>query len=476
MPSENQPQNTPRHKPLILLVDDEKAHREMLAEVIQEIGFDTAEAQDGQQALSMFQRVHPDLVLMDARMPVMSGFDACSYLRRLPGGESTPILMLTGLNDPDSIDRGFEAGASDYITKPIHVGILINRVQTIIKSRQTEAALNSIRELMDNALTNAPFLYRLLSNLPGMAYRSNHHPMWQMEYVSTGCLELTGYYPNDLINNHRIAYTNLIHPDDREKMWQAINNSLEQQKAFQVIYRIVTADGTEKWVWEQGRSITQENDQQIVEGFITDITERRNIELALLQERTLMRTVIDNLADYIFAKNAEGRFIVSNMANALYMDRKHPSEIVGKSNADFYPPEIATRFDTDDQVVMQEGKPSYHWEEETLDSKTGAKRWYSITKAPLPDPEGNVVGLVGMIRDITEAKKGEEEMRLAHESLIELSRLKSHFLLKMSHELRTPLNSIIGLHPNAAARFERTLERKTTGSVGTGGAERAKSA
>ncbi|MBK8050427.1 MAG: PAS domain-containing protein [Anaerolineales bacterium] len=97
-------------------------------------------------------------------------------------------------------------------------------------------------------------LATLLSNLHGMAYRCKNDPDWTMEYVSEGCLELTGYPPSDLINSPSIAYGHLIDPADRTAVWDAVQTGLRTQEPFQITYRLHTAAGTQRWVHERGRA------------------------------------------------------------------------------------------------------------------------------------------------------------------------------------------------------------------------------
>ena len=133
-------------------------------------------------------------------------------------------------------------------------------------------------------------LSTLLSNLPGMAYRCHNDRNWTMEVVSEGCLELTGYQPADLIENHKIAYGQLIHPDDREAIWNQVQVAVGQKQPFQLIYRLITASGEEKWAWEQGRGVfSPEGDLIALEGFIADNTERV-LAYQTLEQRVKERT------------------------------------------------------------------------------------------------------------------------------------------------------------------------------------------
>ena len=122
-------------------------------------------------------------------------------------------------------------------------------------------------------------LATLMSNLPGMAYRCRNDRDWTMEFVSEGCVELTGYQAADLIHNNKIAYARLIHPEDEQVVWDDVQAAVTNKEPFRLVYRIRTAAGQEKWVWEQGRGIFSDHgDLLALEGFITDVTERKHLE------------------------------------------------------------------------------------------------------------------------------------------------------------------------------------------------------
>jgi diguanylate cyclase (GGDEF)-like protein len=140
--------------PQVLVVDDDRSTRSTLRHTLQRDGFRVEEASDGQQALAMLTRFQPDVILMDAMMPVMDGFTACARMQELPNGADIPVLMITALQDNSSVERAFAAGASDYIPKPIHYAVLSQRVRRIIEANRAE---KRIRHLAYNdVLTNLP--------------------------------------------------------------------------------------------------------------------------------------------------------------------------------------------------------------------------------------------------------------------------------------------------------------------------------
>ncbi len=135
----------------ILVVDDESVTRLMVRRVLLDSGYDVMEAEDGKAAVASCREHLPDLVLMDVRMPAMNGFDACRAIRKLPSGQLVPILMLTGLDDVMAVTLAFEAGATDFITKPINWALLGQRLRYALRTNRTARRLRDSQQLLDRA-------------------------------------------------------------------------------------------------------------------------------------------------------------------------------------------------------------------------------------------------------------------------------------------------------------------------------------
>ena len=119
----------------------------------------------------------------------------------------------------------------------------------------------------------------LMHNLPGMAYRRRSDEPWTMEFVSEGCLDLTGHTPSDLVGEGSRSYKQLVHPEDVDGVHRRVLQAVSQRSRHRLMYRIRTANGAEKWVWEQGSGVYSEQGEVVaIEGFVTDVTEKRKAD------------------------------------------------------------------------------------------------------------------------------------------------------------------------------------------------------
>jgi diguanylate cyclase (GGDEF)-like protein len=126
---------------LILIIDDDPAMLVQLRHGLENEGYRIAEARSGREAIASFSQLRPDAVLLDAMLPDTTGFELCAHFRLLPESAHIPILITTGLEDETSVDRAFAAGASDYVTKPIHWAVLRQRVKRILQQTQLQQKL-----------------------------------------------------------------------------------------------------------------------------------------------------------------------------------------------------------------------------------------------------------------------------------------------------------------------------------------------
>jgi len=185
------------------------------------------------------------------------------------------------------------------------------------------------REMMAALEESRRRLQTLISNLPGLAYRCRNDVNWTMEFLSEGCQNLTGYTTAELIGNTLCSYADLIHQADRQAVWEGVQEGVRHHRPFQLTYRIRTAGGVEKWVWEQGQGIFNAAGQvEALEGFITDISARREAELRLTQTLADLEKV-NRALEASLARQAELaiRDPLTGLYNRREMDRALREEL-----------------------------------------------------------------------------------------------------------------------------------------------------
>jgi hypothetical protein len=155
--------------------------------------------------------------------------------------------------------------------------------------------ISELSERENELYENHRKLQTLMKNLPGMAYRCSNERGWPMEFISEGCTQLTGYKPEEIVQG-KVMYEDLIHPEDRHYVWEAVQQALQQNKPFRISYRIKTRQGEQKWIWEQGRMVpSPEPGETHLEGLMTDITERKMAEEELSQRNDELKTTEEEL-------------------------------------------------------------------------------------------------------------------------------------------------------------------------------------
>ncbi len=202
----------------------------------------------------------------------------------------------------------------------------------------------------------------------------------------------------------------LINPSDRRRLVGEIKKGFKTRKPFGLEFNMIRpVDGEVRWVWGTAEFIPDASGKPTrLFGTLQDITARRKMEEELRKERILLRTLVDNLPNSIYVKDDKYRKILSNPTNVRHAGMSSESEVLGKTDFQLFPREVAEGFFEDDRRVIERGEAVIDREEFIFD-EAGGKRWQLTSKIPVRDENGTVVGLVGIGTDITERRRAEEE-------------------------------------------------------------------
>jgi PAS domain S-box-containing protein/putative nucleotidyltransferase with HDIG domain len=242
-----------------------------------------------------------------------------------------------------------------------------------------------------------------------------------------------------------------VHPDYRQQVLERSRQQMVEGKVVPTLEeKFLRLDGTVIDVEVTAAPINFQNKLSSMVIF-RDITERKQAEEALARERNLLRSLIDNIPDFVYAKDTQGQITLANMGSVRRSNLSVPEELLGTTDYDYFPKELADRYAADDQQVLCSGKSLLDHEELTLDA-AGNVRWISTNKVPLRDGHGKIYGLVGMGRDITGRKQSEEklanqaeELRQRNDELARLYRASGSLISGASLSLQDLAQSIVAV-------------------------------
>lgn len=383
---------------LILVVDDDPDMRFLLAQNMQKMGFRVVEAEDGQEAINIYQNLRPDVVLLDGLMPVLDGFETCARIQSLPGGSTTPILMITALNDNSSVEQAFKTGATDFITKPIHWAVLRQRVNRLLRTRRAEEALRlsdrAIMSITDGIVITDP---RQLSN--------------PIIYINAAFEQLTGYQADEILGHN---WSILHGPETDPLRIEEINLAVTQENQCQVSLILYRKDSTPWWC-EFSVFPVREDTSGAISHFVQvlhDVSGRKQAEEALRESERKYRTVVDNLREVIFQTDLAGNWVFLNPAwteitgftleetlGSNFLNYVHPAD--RQRNAEMFQP------------LFDREKDFTHHEVRYLTRNSGS-RWVEVYAQLLVDSDDNVLGVSGTLNDITERKLAEDALQSAN--------------------------------------------------------------
>lgn len=284
--------------------------------------------------------------------------------------------------------------AYDKNGRPTQLLILLD---VLTEKRRTEEALRQTKKQFGT----------MADNLPGMVYHCQNDENWTMTFISRGAQSLTGYQPDDLIRNQRIAYADLIHPDDQARVWQAVQRGVKEKRPYTINYRIQTATGRERWVWEQGSAIYDSaGNVQGLEGLILDISQQEQAQRSLTQSEQRFRTLAENVPSVIYLCHNDERYtmeFINDQVEALtgYAAQQFLADEI--SFVELYHPDDVPAIEAEVGAALAE-KRAFQIEYR-IKHKNGRWRWVEEIGSGIYDETGELVFLEGILNDITQQKQ-----------------------------------------------------------------------
>jgi PAS domain S-box-containing protein len=306
------------------------------------------------------------------------------------------------------------------------------------------------RRMATEALRESEGRFRtLVSNIPGAIYRCAYDADWTMEFISDEVAEITGYPPSDFVDKVR-SYASVIHVEDRDDVARTVNESVREGRPFVLEYRVVTAGGKVRWVYEKGQAVLgPEGEPLWLDGAIFDVTDRKQIEAE--RERLLERLVEAERITHFGSWTWEIAANTVTWSDEMFRIWGLDPERFGASYEAYLEtvhPDDRASVERAVEKSLESGGFDY---ECRIVRRDGAERFVHARSKVVYDDGGVPVTMIGTAQDITERKEIEaaRERLLAQERaqnvrLRELDRLKDTFVASVSHELRTPLTSISG--------------------------------
>ncbi len=302
----------------------------------------------------------------------------------------------------------FEVHGTPIFDQEGKISYAIIAFNDIAKRKQSEQILadynRTLEEQVDQRTADLEESQRRLStlidNLPGYVYRVANDPNFTPEFMSEGVFFVTGYRQEEYLVDRTISCAQEIHPDDIKLVWETIQKAVEVRQSYECEYRIITKSGTQKWLWERGRGIYTENGESIfLEGFVTDITERKQFAQALIESENRLKIALDATKTICWERDLKTNDILfmSTIANPSKLiiisywealNRVHPDDREKIHQANEYAIATLGFFEVEHRIIFEKNPIRWDW---------------VLTKAKvIPDETGKPTRIIGISIDISD--------------------------------------------------------------------------
>jgi PAS domain S-box-containing protein len=272
------------------------------------------------------------------------------------------------------------------------------RRELVLVSEKRQKAQDDLKECHE-------YLGRIYKNAPVTVYRFRYVDQWQVDFINDAVRDLTGYAPSHFIGSPVKKFTNMTHPEDRERVGAYFESAFKDGNPLVIEYRIVNRYGRVKWVCESVMGVGDPVQDSVplgipvkLEGFIVDITKQKQSEIDKIKRQGMLHSLMESLPAPIYFKDRKGTYMACNRAFADLAGKK-PQDVAGKTDYDLFPKNLADTFRENDLKMLSRMKPRKNNERISLPGES--RKFYETLRTPLAGMDGKVFGLVGISRDIT---------------------------------------------------------------------------
>jgi PAS domain S-box-containing protein len=403
----------------ILAVDDERDVVELTAEYLEreDERFTVVTETSASDGIERLAAADIDCVVSDYDMPRTNGLEFLQTVRE--EDSDLPFILFTGKGSEEIASDAISTGVTDYLQKGSgteRYELLANRIETAVSQYRTESQLERQNELFAKAQD--------IASVGAWEY----DPQTEETYFSDEVYEIYGV-GHDHDPSPEKDIQRFYHPEDCERIREAIGRAVESGEAYDIEARLAAADGTDKWVRTRADPYFADGEVVKVRGTIRDITDRKEQEQTLEKEREFIEQSLDTLDDIFYLVDTNGDF---ERWNSTLPERTgYTDDEIGSMNAlEFFEGDHRTAIQTSIRTILETGSHVTEAEITTADRRTIPHEFRGVR---MTDDDGNPTGIIGIARDITEHKQREERLIRQNEQLEELVGV-------VSHDLRNPLN------------------------------------
>lgn len=415
----------------VLLIEDNPGDVALLRESLGGNGvqFDLLHADRLLSALPRLPLV--DVALLDLSLPDSQGIE--TFHRLHDYAPDLPVVVLTGLDDEGLAVSAMQSGAQDYVVKArMDGGMLSRTIRYAIERQRVMSQLDQTTR----ALRSSEARYRsLVERIPAITYVAPIDAAHIKLYISPQIEAALGFSQDEWIADPQ-RWLKQIHLDDRPAALAAFAHSQAAGVPFAAEYRMSARDGRIVWFRDEG---VVESDEAglpcFIQGIMWDITTRKHMEEDLNHSYSLLHAVVEGVADAIYVKDRQSRYLMINTAGANLLGVA-PPDVVGKDDIAFFAPDASRRIIETDRRIIETGETLTYESTATI---AGVRRIHLVTKGPYRDRNGDVIGVFGISRDITEQKRLEAQF-LQAQKMESIGRMAGG----VAHDFNNLLTAIIG--------------------------------